>query len=95
MGKYMAIDMEVVRTQQRELNMVSEEVSSVKRRLNCYQKVLDDAWKSNGIKGIDSAIEEILYRLNRMAKDLEDLGHDILMTGEEVRIQEVATEGML
>ena len=88
----MAIDIEVVRAQQRELNVVSDEVSSVKRRLKRYQETLDDAWKSAGIKGMDSAIEDMIYRLNRLAGDLEDLGHDIMATGEEIKAEEEAAE---
>ena len=88
----MAIDMDAVRAQQRELNMVSDEVSSVKRRLNRHQEALDAAWKSAEIKGIDSAIEDIVRRLNRLAGDLEDLGHDVMVTGEEIRAEEEAAE---
>lgn len=86
----MAIDIETVRAQQRELNMVSDEVSSVKRRLKCHQESLDDAWKSAEIKGIDLAIEEIVRRLSRLAGDLEDLGHDVMLTGEEIKAEEEA-----
>lgn len=90
--KNMAIDIEAVRAQQRELNMVSDEVSSVKRRLNRHQESLDDAWRSAEIKGIDAAIEDIVRRLNRLAGDLEDLGHDVMVTGEEIRAEEEAAE---
>ena len=86
----MAIDIETVRAQQRELNMVSDEVSSVKRKLKHYQESLDNAWKSAEIKGIDLAIEEIVRRLNRLAGDLEDLGHDVMLTGEEIKAEEEA-----
>lgn len=88
----MAIDIEAVRAQQRELNMVSDEVSSVKRRLKRHQEALDDAWKSAEIKGIDSAIEDIVRRLNHLAGDLDDLGHDVMATGEEIRTEEEALE---
>lgn len=88
----MAIDIEAVRAQQRELNMVSDEVSSVKRRLKRHQEALDDAWKSAEIRGIDSAIEDIVRRLNHLAGDLEDLGHDVMVTGEEIRAEEEAVE---
>lgn len=84
----MAIDIEAVRAQQRELNMVSDEVSSVRRRLERHQETLDDAWKSAEVKGIDSAIEDIVRRLNRLAGDLEDLGHDVMVTGEEIKEEE-------
>lgn len=88
----MAIDMEAVRAQQRELNMVSDEVSSVKRRLNRHQEALDDAWKSIEIKGLDAAIEDVVRRLNRLAGDLEDMGHDVMVTGEEIKAEEEAAE---
>lgn len=87
----MAIDIEVVRAQQRELNMVSDEVLCVKRKLKRHQDLLDDVWKSTEIKGIDLAIEEIVCRLNRLAGDLEDLGHDIMAAGEESRGEEEMT----
>lgn len=86
----MAIDIETVRSQQRELNMVSDEVSSVRRKLKHHQETLDDAWRSPEMKGIDLAIEEILRRLNRLAGDLEDLGHDVMVTGEEIKAEEEA-----
>lgn len=88
----MAIDMEAVRAQQRELNMVSDEVASVKRRLNRHQEALDDAWKSIEIKGLDAAIEDVVRRLNRLARDLEDMGHDVMVTGEEIKAEEEALE---
>lgn len=89
-GKYMAIDMEAVRAQQRELNRVSDEVSSIRRKLDRHQDMLDDAWKSAEIRGIDSAIEDIVHRLNRLARDLEDLGHDVMVAGEEIKAEEDA-----
>lgn len=84
----MAIDIETVRAQQRELNMVSDEVLSVKRKLKRHQELLDDAWKSGEIKGLDFAIEEITRRLNRLAGDLEELGHDVMAAGEEIKGEE-------
>lgn len=84
----MAIDIETVRAQQRELNKMSDGVLSVKRKLVCYQEALDDAWKSAEIKGIDSAMEEIICRLNRLSGMMENLGHDIMVTGEEIRAEE-------
>lgn len=84
----MAIDREAVRAQQRELNRVSDEVLSVKRKLKRHQNLLDDAWKSAEIKGIDSAIEEAVRQLNRLAGDLEDLGHDVMAAGEEISCEE-------
>lgn len=86
----MAIDIETVRAQQRELNMVSDEVSLIKRRLKCHQELLDDSWKSAEIKGIDLAVEEIVRRLSRLAGDIEDLGHDVMLTGEEIKAEEKA-----
>lgn len=86
----MAIDIEAVRAQQRELNMVSDEVLSVKRKLMRHQDALDDAWKSTEIRGIDSAIEEIVRRMNRLARNLEDLGHDVMVTGQEIKAEEEA-----
>ncbi len=84
----MAIDIEAVRAQQRELNMVSDELSSVKRKLMRHQDALDDAWKSAEIRGINSAMEDIVYRLNRLSGELEDLGHDIMAAGEEILAEE-------
>lgn len=88
----MAIDIEAVRVQQRELNMVSDEISVVKRKLKCYQETLDDAWKSVEIRGIDVAIEDIVHKLSRLSGDLEDLGHDVMVTGEEIKEEEEAAE---
>ncbi|MCM1056109.1 MAG: hypothetical protein NC517_00655 [Firmicutes bacterium] len=67
--------------------MVSDEILSVKRRLNRHRESLDDAWKSAEIKGIDSVIEDIVRRLNRLAGDLDDLGHDCLAAGEEIKAE--------
>lgn len=89
-GKNMAIDIEAVRAQQRELNMVSDEISFVKRKLKRHQNLLDEAWKSTEVRGIDFAIEDIIRKLNRLAGDLEDLGHDVMVTGEEIRAEEEA-----
>lgn len=90
----MAIDMEAVRAQQRELNMVSDEVLFVKRKLKRHQDSLDDVWKSAEIRGIDLAIEDVVRRLSRLAGDLEDLGHDIMVTGMEVRDEAGVAEEM-
>lgn len=86
----MAINIEAVRAQQRELNMVSDEISSVKRKLMRHQDALDGAWKSSEIRGIDSVIEELVRRMNRLAGELEDLGHDVMRTGEEIKAEEEA-----
>lgn len=84
----MTIDIEALRAQQRELNMVSDEVSAVKRKLKRHQEALDDAWKSTEIKGIDIAIEEVFRKLNRLVGDLEDIGHDVMVVGEEIKAEE-------
>lgn len=86
----MAIDIEAVRAQQRELNMVSDEISSVKRKVQLHQNALDDAWKSYEIKGIDSRLEDIVYRLNRLSDELDNLGHDVMAVGEEIKAEEEA-----
>lgn len=86
----MAIDMDAVRAQQREFNGVSDEILTIKRKLMRYQESLDDGWKSVEVKGIDSCLEDTIRRLNRLAKDLEDLGHDVAVTGEEIRGEEEA-----
>ncbi|MCM1221654.1 MAG: hypothetical protein NC548_44965 [Lachnospiraceae bacterium] len=88
----MTIDIEAVRAQQRELYMVSDEVSSVKRRLKRHQEALNDAWKSAEMKGLDRTIEEIVCRLNRLAGDLEDMGHDVMAAGEEIQTEEEAAK---
>ena len=86
----MAIDLDAIRAQQRELNMISDEVASTKRKLILYKDSLDAAWKSNEIKGIDNAVEDVVRRLNRLTKDLEDLGHDVMTAGDEIRQEEEA-----
>lgn len=86
----MAIDIEAVRAQQRELNMAADELSFVKRRMKRHRDLLDEAWKSAEIRGIDSAIEDAVRRLNRLAGDLEDLGHDVMVTGIELKAEEEA-----
>lgn len=86
----MAIDMDAVRAQQREFNGVSDEILTIKRKLMRYQESLDDGWKSVEVKGIDSCLEDIIRRLNRLAKNLEDLGHDVAVAGEEIRGEEEA-----
>lgn len=68
--------------------MISDELSSVKHRLKAHQELLDNAWKGIEINGIDSAIEDIIRRLNRISGNLEDLGHDIMATGEEIKAEE-------
>lgn len=88
----MAINMEAVRAQRRELNMVSDEVFFVKRRLMRHQEILDAAWQSTEIKGIDSAMEELLHKLKCLAGDLEDLGYDVLRTGVEIKAEAEAAK---
>lgn len=86
----MAIDMDAVRAQQREFSGVSDEILTIKRKLTRYQESLDDGWRSVEVKGIDSCLEDIIRRLGRLAGDLEDLGHDVMGAGEEIRAEEEA-----
>ena len=88
----MAIDIEAVRAQQRELNMISDEITSAKRKVQLHQIALDDAWKSYEIRGIDSYLEDVVYRLNRLADELNNLGHDVMTVGEQIRAEEEAAE---
>ena len=90
--KYMAIDVEAARARQRELNMVSDEVASVKRKTMRHKETLDSAWRSTEIRGIDTALEDVIYRLNRLSTELQELGHDVLVTAEEIREEEEAAE---
>ncbi|MCM1026245.1 MAG: hypothetical protein NC432_07400 [Roseburia sp.] len=69
------------------MNRISDEVSAVKRRVNRHRETLDEAWKSAEVSGMDSAIEEIARRLNRLSNDLDDLSHDILITGQEIEAE--------
>lgn len=89
----MEIDIEMLRQQQRELNRVSDEVLFVKRKLKRYRNALDDAWKSTEIKGMDSSIEDIILRLNRMSKELEEIGHDVMSAGGELMGRESLEAG--
>ena len=84
----MAIDIDAARAQQRELNMVADEVAYVKRRLQRHQETLDAAWKSPEIKGMDAVIEELIRRLNRLSGELENLGHDVMVTAQEIKTEE-------
>lgn len=84
----MAVDMEAVRLQQRELNMVSDEIHSINHKLKCHQETLMDAWKSQERNGIDQALDGIVYRMNRLSQDLVDLGHDVIAVGEELQQEE-------
>ena len=88
----MAIDIEAGRAQQRELNMISDEITFAKRKVQLHQIALDDAWKSYEIRGIDSYLEDVVYRLNRLADELNNLGLDVMAVGEEIRAEEEATE---
>lgn len=90
----MAIDIEAVRAQQRELNMVSDEISSAKRKLKRHREALDSAWKSVERRGLDSSIDDIVYRLNRLSGNLEDLAHDIMVTGEEIKREEESAQSL-
>ena len=50
--------------------------------------MLDDAWKSPEIRGIDSTIEDILHRLNRLAQELDELGCELMVAGLQVQEEE-------
>lgn len=90
----MAIDMEAVRAQQRELNIAADEMILIKHRMSRHREALDEAWKSAEIKGLDTAIEDVVRRLGRLSGDLEDLGRDVLITGEEIETEEGAAAAM-
>ncbi|MCM1538613.1 MAG: hypothetical protein NC254_09455 [bacterium] len=91
----MAIDIETIRLHQRELNKVSDEIAFVRRKLKGYQGALDEAWKSAEIRGMDFAIEDITRQLNRITRALEDLGHDVIVTGEELEREAAELDSMV
>lgn len=37
-------------------------------------------------------MEDVVYRLNRLADELNNLGHDVMTVGEEIRAEEEAAE---
>lgn len=84
----MAVDLEAVRQQQRELNMVSDEIRSINNRIKRHQSALMDAWKSSERNGLDQALSGIIYRMNRLSQSLVELGHDVIVTGEEINEEE-------
>ncbi|MCM1103357.1 MAG: hypothetical protein NC409_04545 [Clostridium sp.] len=90
----MAIDIETIRLHQRELNKVSDEIAFAGRKLKGYQSALDEAWKSAEIRGMDFAIEDITRQLNRITRALEDLGHDVIVTGEELEREAAELDSM-
>lgn len=85
----MAIDLDVIRVQQKELDMVADEMLLAKRKMLRYKDAIDSAWKSSEVRGMDAAIEDVAYRLNRLSIKLGDLSTDVMLAAQEINETEM------
>lgn len=86
----MAIDIDVVRGCQKELSSASDETSVLKRKLLFHQEEIGHAWSSHESKGILLALEGVSHRLDRVAKELEEISNLVMITGQEIMEEETA-----
>lgn len=88
----MAIDMSAVRQYQRELNNAADDVEYTRRKINEYKELLDGAWHSSDVKGLDLILEGLAHRCSRLREDLADIGRDVVINGEEIQAEEEKEE---
>ena len=83
----MQFDIESVRNQKRDLELIADELIEIRSRVIRYKDDLDQAWLSAEKNGIDSATEEVINRLKLLSVSLQELGRDMVASGQEI-IQE-------
>lgn len=79
----MAVDFDVILQHQKELNKISNDMISLRRRLDMYGEEISSAWLGGEVAGISSGIDEVCRLLNGISEDLEDIGRDIVKTAQE------------
>lgn len=85
----MAIDLDVIRAQQKELDMVADEMLLAKRKILRYKDAVDIAWKSSEVRGMDAAMDDVVYKLNRLSAKLNDLSMDVMVAAQEINEMEM------
>lgn len=85
----MAIDLDVIRAQQKELDMVADEMLLAKRKILRYKDAVDIAWKSSEVRGMDVAMDDVVYKLNRLSAKLNDLSMDVMVAAQEINEMEM------
>lgn len=88
----MQFDMEALYRQQKELHRASDDMTVIKRQLQMYQSELRQSWKSAEEKGVDDTVERTIQRMARLSARLDELGHQLIVTGEHIKEEEETNE---
>ena len=88
----MAINLEAIRAQQRELHKAADDAERVRRKIIVHREELYSAWRSKEEKSVDKTLEEIERNIAKIAKNMEDIGRRILITAEEIETEEAAKQ---
>lgn len=78
---------------QKELNDASDETAALNRKMKLHAEDLSYAWQAREAQGIHVVMDALTRRLSQTAKELEELGHLVLITGQEI-LEEEATSAL-
>lgn len=84
----MAIDMEAVLQQKRELSEISGDIVSLRRSLATYEDDISSAWQGREVAGVTAGIDAVIRLLNSISEELDDIGRDMVSEAQEIQAEE-------
>jgi len=90
--RIMALDMDEIISRQKELCSAADELGSARKKLNTHKETLQNAWRTDEAKNILYAIDDLMATMRRIERELGDLGHDIVKSGESIHEMQVEEE---
>lgn len=80
----MGIKLELIIAQMKELQRYADELMEIRVRLIRHKELLNDAWVSAEIEGINDVLDGLNRQAGRIADEMYGIGHDMVRAYEEL-----------
>lgn len=76
-------ELEYIIQQNKELRRAADDVMELRRCVNGYRNLIQEAWKSREVKGLEDAAERLSHMLGNISVELSEVAHDLLTSAQE------------
>lgn len=88
----MSTDLNMILALKRELDIFADNLREAKTKLIRHKESLDAVWNANEISMIDATLEEIDFKLGRVADELNDIASDVLKAHLQIEEERITRE---
>ena len=80
----MDVNIDLIIAQMRELQRHTDELKEIRTSLLRHKELLNDAWVSTEIEGINDVLDGLRRQAERIADEMYGIGYDMVKAYEEV-----------